>query len=111
MGKRKYSDFGKSYFIQNACLFVPLALLFWLAWINFEKQNTIFWVCITAFVLGVISGLIWDKKRRQKFHCPQCGRLIGQPTITERKEGDPLNYACPVCSIEWETGLHEGSVD
>ncbi|MBN2420010.1 MAG: hypothetical protein JXL81_11540 [Deltaproteobacteria bacterium] len=111
MEKRKYKDFGKKHYIQNIYLFIPIAFLFWLAWTNFQKQNALFWISITLIVLGIIGGLIWDKKRINRFRCPQCNRIITNPTITERKEGDPINYACPVCNIEWETGLTEGKLD
>jgi predicted RNA-binding Zn-ribbon protein involved in translation (DUF1610 family) len=111
MEKRKYSDFGKKNFIQNVCLFIPLALLFWLVWTNFEKQNAVFWISTTTLILGIIGGLIWDRNRIKNFRCPRCNKLISNPTITERKEGDPINYACTACNIEWETGLKEGSVD
>jgi hypothetical protein len=63
MEKRKHSDFGKKYFVQNIYFFIPCAVLFWIAWINFEKQNAIFWVSITMIVLYGIGRIIWDRNR------------------------------------------------
>jgi predicted RNA-binding Zn-ribbon protein involved in translation (DUF1610 family) len=111
MKKMKCPDFGKKHLIQNIYLFIPLALLLLLAWANFEEQNTVFGVSTATFIFGVIGGLIWNRIRLKKFYCPQCNRLIEKPTITERKEGDPINYKCNVCNIEWETGLREGGMD
>lgn len=111
MKKMKCPDFGRKHLILNIYLFIPLALLLWLAWSNFDEQNTVFWVSTTSFIFGVIGGLTWDRIRLKKFHCPQCNKLIEQPTITARKEGDPINYKCHDCNIEWETGLREGGVD
>ena len=108
MEKRKCIGFGVKYLIQNIVLFVPLAVFFFLAWQNFEKLNTVFWVSTVLFIFGVVSGLIWDKHRIKKFYCPQCKMHITEPTIINRKEGDPLNYVCKKCDIEWETGLREG---
>lgn len=111
MEKRKCPDFGKKYFIQNILLFIPLALLLWLAWSHFEEKNVLFWVSTTFFVSCVIGGLIWDRRRINRFYCPQCNRLVAQPSISSRKEGDPINYTCTICNIEWETGLREGGIN
>lgn len=111
MKKMKCPEFGRKHLIQNTYLFIPLALLLWLAWANFEEQNTVFWVSTASFIFGAIGGLIWNRARLKNFHCPQCNRRIDQPTITARTEGDPINYKCKVCNIEWETGLREGGVD
>jgi hypothetical protein len=107
MEKRKHPGFGKTYFLQNIYRFIPLVLLFWLSWSNFSKMNAVFWISLMSFVLGVIGYLVWERRRIKMIRCPNCHGLLTQATISSPKEGDPINYCCFVCRIEWETGLRQ----
>jgi hypothetical protein len=109
--KVKYHRFGKRYIIQNLLLLFPLVILLAILWARWEHQDTIFWVALFLFVAVVIGGFIWDRHRLKEFHCPRCGFHIPEPTIPQRRDGDPINYYCPVCDIEWETGLFEPTSD
>ncbi|MBN1997617.1 hypothetical protein JW935_08705 [candidate division KSB1 bacterium] len=107
MEKRRYTAFGRKYLLQNMPFFIVLALLFVIAWTHGEKQDVLFWISLFLFVAGCIGGLVWDKKRTTRFKCPQCGKLIRTPVVAERKGGDPIDYYCPTCDIQWQTGLRE----
>ncbi|MHC4665016.1 MAG: hypothetical protein ACYS9T_03535 [Planctomycetota bacterium] len=102
---RRYSRFGSKYILQNLILFVPLVILFAIAWLRWPTTDAIFWICLILFCLGVIGGLFWDRYRLRRFRCPKCGRLIPKPTIPVPIEHEPINYYCPDCDIEWETSL------
>jgi predicted RNA-binding Zn-ribbon protein involved in translation (DUF1610 family) len=109
--KRKYRRFGKRYLRQNLILFFPLAALFVVAWSRWDKLDRVFWLCITLFVAGACAALIWERRRVRNFTCPECGTILQKPTIEHRQAGDPINYYCSSCDIEWETGLFETDAD
>ena len=108
---KKYKRFGLRYLLANIVLFIPLVILFVIAWSRWEKMDAVFWISVTLFIIGVIIGLVWDIVRLRNFHCPKCGKLITDPKEKERKEGEPINYYCSECDIEWETGLIKPSMD
>ncbi|MHA2062624.1 MAG: hypothetical protein ACW963_10095, partial [Candidatus Sifarchaeia archaeon] len=60
---KKYTRFGNKYMLQNLYLFVPLAILFAVAYYRFPKADVVFWVCLILFCVGVIGGLFWDRYR------------------------------------------------
>lgn len=107
--KVKYKKFGRNYLIKNIYVIVPLITLFFLVIYFRGKNNLLFYVSLSLLIGGGIAGTIWDIIRLKKFVCPRCGASISGPTIKHRKEGDPINYYCPVCDIEWETGLYEST--
>jgi hypothetical protein len=109
MQKLKYNKFGSKYILHNIPFVIILAILFFIAWFNWEKNDFIFFASIILFTVGAITRPIWDKKGLKNIHCPKCNNLISEPTITMRKENDPINYFCSQCDIEWETGLVEPS--
>ncbi len=108
---KKYSRFGNRYIIQNIVFFIPLVLLFVVLWMRWEKMDFVFWSCLILFCVGVIGGVLWDRYRLKTFRCPECGKAILNPTIVVRAEGDPINYYCPDCDVEWETTLFESHID
>ena len=108
MERRPYPEFGKKYMARNLFLFIPLAAVFFLMWRRWGTFDVLFFLLIGLFVAGVLFGLVWDRRRLRSFRCPQCGLAVSEPTITERAEGDPIDYFCPACGIIWETGLREG---
>jgi hypothetical protein len=110
--RKKYSKFGKRYMIQNVLLFTPLILPFVIVmkrWIK-EDFDFVFWSCLVLFCMGVIGGLLWERYRLINIRCPECGRIIPEPTLLDRKAGDPINYYCQNCDVEWETTLHEADI-
>jgi predicted RNA-binding Zn-ribbon protein involved in translation (DUF1610 family) len=109
--KRKYRKFGIRYLLQNLILFVPLAALFVVAWSRRNTLDAVFCICVTLFAAGVSAALIWEMRRLRNFTCPKCGTVIEGPTIKHRQAEDPVNYYCPKCDIEWETGLLEPDID
>lgn len=111
MEKLKYKKYGKKYFIQHLFLSIPLLILFVIAWSHWETLDLIFWSCIGLFMGSIVTGIIWDKRKFKNFHCPECGNLIAEPTIKDIQEYDPINYYCPDCDIEWETGLSVPGTD
>ena len=89
---------------------IAILVLLFLSIIYFREKNEL--LCYTSLGLLIIIGVsatIWDKVRLKRFVCPQCRRKLSETTIKHRKEGDPINYYCPDCDIEWETGLSEST--
>jgi len=111
MERRPHQKFGKKYMARNLILFIPLAIIFFLLWWRWDNYDAVFFLLVGLFTGGVIFGLVWEHRHLKSFGCPQCGLTISEPTITERVEGDPIDYHCPACDIIWETGLQEGGVD
>jgi predicted RNA-binding Zn-ribbon protein involved in translation (DUF1610 family) len=111
MKVRKYHKFGNRYMFQNLILFIPGVYIFWQLWKLAEARYPAVIFYGALFLFLVVGWIIWDKIRFKSFHCPQCGTKIAEPTIKHRKEDDPINYYCPTCDIEWETGLHESPGD
>lgn len=111
MEKRKYHTYGRNIAIRNLAFFLLMLGLFWLAGSTFGNNDMLFIVSAAALALLFIISLVWTRRRLTKIQCPQCGRLLTEPTIVNRREGDPINFACPVCNIEWETGLRQGGPD
>lgn len=106
--RRPYPEFARRYLARNLLLFTLLAVIFFLVWRRWGTFDVLSFLLIGLVVAGVIFGLVWDRRRLSNFHCPQCGRTVSEPTVTERVEGDSIEYSCPTFDIIWETGLREG---
>ena len=109
MEKRKCPKYGRGYMLRNVPLIILLAVLFYVsfarAWLG--RTDVIFWISLTLFVGVIVVGFFYDRVRLASFYCPLCKELLPHPTIEHRKEGDPINFHCERCDIEWETGLSE----
>jgi len=107
MKKLPYRKFGDNYIRKEIFIVVPVILLFVLI-AFFSGKNSFIAITLTILIILVsIIGTIWQTIRLKKFICPNCGKKISEPTIKYRSEGEPINYYCPNCDIEWETGLTE----
>jgi len=111
MERRPYPEFGKKYMVGNLFLFIPLAGLFYLMWRRWGNFDPVFFLLLVLFAVGVILGLVWNRRRLKRFRCPRYGLSIPAPVIEERTCGEPIDYHCPACDIAWETGLREGGVE
>jgi len=83
--------------------FVPVFIILW------HRTSHGIWDDVTflwtgIFILGAIFGLYWQKRRQNRLRCPDCGKLIIDKHRTV-KCGEPLNFYCDICDVEWVTGL------
>jgi len=66
--------------------------------------------CIGVLGVGGIIGLFWQHRRHSRYVCPDCGKRI----IDRHKDarpGDPIDFYCDVCDVEWVTGLSASDID
>ena len=104
--QKNYKWFGYKYLILNALSIIPFVPVFIFLW---QRTSQGIWDEVTfkwagIFIMGGIVGLYWQTRRKNRFHCPDCGILIVDKHLTA-KPGDPLNFYCDVCDVEWVTGL------
>lgn len=107
MRKLPYREFGDKYTKKEIYIVVPVIFMFGLIVFFSGKNSFITMTLVTLLIIVSILGTIWQKKRLKSFICPNCRKKISEPTIKFRKDGDPINYYCQNCDIEWETGLSE----
>jgi hypothetical protein len=86
---------------------IPLAVSFLFVWTRWGKYDAAFWLGIGSFVGGILYWAWQDYRLFRSYRCPKCGLHIEQPTIRERKEGDPICFFCPSCDITWDTTLKQ----
>jgi len=111
MQKLQYRKFGDHYIKKEIFIIVPIVLLFIIVAL-FKLENPIIrYSIVLLIILIAMFGTTWQKVRLKKFVCPNCKKNISEPTIKYRSEGDPINYYCSYCDIEWETGLSEPGID
>ena len=111
MQKLPYKKFGDNYIKKELFVIAPIILLFIIIGI-FNWENPILkYSLILLIILVAMFGTTSQKLRSKKFVCPNCKKYISEPTIKFRTEGDPINYYCSACDIEWETGLSEPGLD
>jgi len=104
---KPYREFGDNHTRKEAFIVVPLVLLCVLIGIFAGGDSPTTSVLVIGVILVSIAGTVWQSRRLRRFRCPRCGRSIPEPTIKYRSENEPINYYCPDCDIEWETGLTE----
>lgn len=83
--------------------FVPVLIV---AWDRASRGiwGEVTWGCLALFGAGAVAGLIWQRRRYSRYRCPDCGKLIVDSHKGARP-GDPTNFHCDVCDVEWVTGL------
>ena len=91
---------------MNLLSVLPFVPVFIVAWRRMARgvMDHITWGCLGLFVVGGIFGLYWQHRRHSRFRCPDCGKLIVDRHRTARS-GDPIDFYCDVCDVEWVTGL------
>ncbi len=57
-----------------------------------------------AFAVGFLGPLL-AMGRMFPFHCPRCGRKLRRADMLGREAGERVRFVCPICQIEWDTGL------
>ncbi|HHP7233592.1 MAG TPA: hypothetical protein ACFCUC_03095 [Desulfobacterales bacterium] len=110
MQKLPYRKFGDNYIRKEIFVIVPIIFLFIIIGIFNWENPIIKYSLISLIILIAMFGTTWQKVRLKKFVCPNCKEYIPEPTIKYRSEGDPINYYCADCDIEWETGLSEPGI-
>ena len=111
MQKLPYRKFGDSYNKKEIFIVVPIVFLFIIIAL-FKWENPIIrYSLVLLIILIAMFGTTWQKVRLKKFVCPNCKKYISEPINKNRSEGDPINYYCSDCDIEWETGLSEPGLD
>ena len=110
MRKLPYKKFGDWYQRKEVFIVVPVIFLFVLIAFFSGKNSFITMTLVILIILISILGTIWQKNRLNTFICPNCRKKISETTIKLRSDGDPINYYCQNCDIEWETGLSEPGI-
>ena len=95
----KDRTYQKKYFLGLAASAVPFLLGF--VWLVRAPQ---FALLVFLAVYALVAWLWW-RRWTSRHKCPQCGRMIKHPTVSRPEEGDPVNFYCEHCDIEWETGF------
>jgi len=107
MKKLPCKEFGDTYIRKEAYIIVPILSIFITLACFSNLASFIKTLLIIVLILIAVTGTVWQSRRLKQFACPACGKKILSPTIHCRRDGDPVNYYCPDCDIEWETGLTE----
>jgi hypothetical protein len=104
---REYRRFGSRYMLLNALSMLPFIPVFIFIWIRAQAMNLDFWLWIASgiFLAGAVFGLWWQWYRSRRMVCPKCGSFILRKGHVEA--GEPLNFVCTRCDIEWVTGLSQ----
>jgi hypothetical protein len=110
MQKLPYRKFGDNYIRKELFIIVPILFLFIIIGIFNWENPIVKYSLISLIILIAMFGTTWQKVRLKKFVCPNCKKYIPDPTVKYRSEGDPINYYCADCDIEWETGLSEPGI-
>jgi len=111
MNKLPYRKFGDNYIKKELFVIAPIILLFVMLGVFNWENPLIKYSFVLLIILIAMFGTTWQKARLKKFVCPNCKKYISEPTIKFRSEGNPINYYCSDCDIEWETGLSEPGLD
>lgn len=92
------------YWKNHLIFFLITAAPFVIAFIYVFVTKRISLPLIAGMAVYALCCLVWQQWRGNRFKCPDCGNIIKQPTIIKPKAGDPINFYCERCDIEWETG-------
>lgn len=62
------------------------------------------WAVLLGWLAGlilslIVFGMLWP------FRCPTCGRKLGRKDALGAEVGEPIVFVCPVCRVEWDTGM------
>lgn len=107
MKKLPCTTFGENFTKKEAFIVIPVLVLFVLLAVFGTYDSFAANALFMLLILIAVSGTVWQSKRLKEFKCPHCGLAIPEPTKKYRSEGEPINYYCPNCDIEWVTGLSE----
>lgn len=104
---KNYRAYGLRYLLFNLLSLLPFIPVIVFIWLRASSGiwDSWTWGAFAIFLAGGVFGLWWQHRRHTRIQCPQCGQLIRHESFNRLQPGDPINFYCKQCDIEWVTGL------
>jgi hypothetical protein len=104
---RRDSRYAMRYAIASVAYAIPLIISFYCVYNAGDVP--LLWISVGFFFAWMIVGFGWFPRRY--YRCQTCGHKISKPTLEHFSTVGPLCYYCPICDIEWDTGVRMSRYD